>query len=56
MGIGDMVKLKSGGPNMVVVSSITRDGLCWVTTNWFGKDSDVNVYEDSFPVDCLYTP
>lgn len=47
IGVGSVVQLRSGGPNMTVTEC--QDGKA--TCIWHSEDGDV--YRDTFPIPCL---
>ena len=53
--VGDVVELKSGGPDMTVVSIGKDDSVDWspsVTCKWFTNEAPMT-QTDSFPVKAL---
>ena len=51
MNIGDVVFLKSGGPDMTVVEIEELCNGTWVRGYWFDKDS--NHHAANFPIDAV---
>jgi len=51
--VGDVVKLKSGSPNMTIVEIDTYEGILKARCRWFAGERADEVREDVFTLESL---